>query len=410
MADTLPAELVEEVFRSMEEHVPNERIDILTAESVQAIKNARLQCQFWSQAAWRTFARLVGQVPFFATKISMAKLENLNLHFMNPVLDLDDPPTKDFMVCHAKQITYITGNRPYSFSALNLTSKFEEDLAQILPRFSNLKNLRYIPTVEGHLRGYRWARSRRVSSQGLYIPEGTEDYQPLILDRIAKVLLHNNVRLESFSSPFKGKINPLRDALPASLFAFYAPGQPLARMLNSVQSLAINLRLEDEDSSHAGLEASNIGNLLQSLHNLQVLELACSNTSDAEPLWDQLVRIADLAESPTPAPIPLASLSELRISFTATNRVDGELMVTALRTLPNLRRLSLGYVNLADEVEWDEVFELFDAFLALDKLLLVEPLQFGAPSKMNWNSLGRGYEYPALEEAAGVAAGGGVGV
>ncbi|KAF2501906.1 hypothetical protein BU16DRAFT_211885 [Lophium mytilinum] len=405
MADQLPAELTQEVFRFLENFVPNERIDILDAESVEAIKNTRLQSRFWSQNGWRTFGKVLGQAPFFATKVSMAELDEFsqipavgerlttltfcgmgsrNLLFQNPELDLEDRRTKDFVACHAAQISYTTSSRPYSSSAQTLTSEFEKDLARILPRFPNLRHLRYLPAVEGHLKGYRWSD---VPSDGLYIPEGTEDYRPLILDRIAKVLVHNNIRLESFSGPLKGNTNPNRDAVPASLFRFCTQSEPLARMLNTVQTLAINLRFENDNSPNHDNEASNIGHLLQSLHSARTLELACSNTDDAEPLWTQL----HLA----------ASLTELRVSFTAADSVDGHSMVAALRSLPNLRRLALGYVNLADEMEWDWVFELFRTTLNLDKLLLVEPLEFGAPSRIDWNSAGRVDEYPALNEAAG---------
>ncbi|KAF2815367.1 uncharacterized protein BDZ99DRAFT_194708 [Mytilinidion resinicola] len=62
----------------MEALEPNERFDILTTTSIQQIKNARLLSRQFCACSWRSFAKVLGQTTFFATRSSMNDLARLS--------------------------------------------------------------------------------------------------------------------------------------------------------------------------------------------------------------------------------------------------------------------------------------------------------------------------------------------
>ncbi|KAF2815353.1 uncharacterized protein BDZ99DRAFT_516086 [Mytilinidion resinicola] len=122
--------------------------------------------------------------------------------------------------------------------------------------------------------------------------------------------------LDSFTSPFRGNTNPTRDALPSTALGLHSIDQPLTRLLHPVQTVALNFRFVD--SLIASLEAmpdegDNIARLLGSLHKVRILELACSNTGNANSFWDQFGW--GILEAQKPGSSPLAELEEFTVVY-----------------------------------------------------------------------------------------------
>ncbi|KAF2815347.1 uncharacterized protein BDZ99DRAFT_194256 [Mytilinidion resinicola] len=180
-------------------------------------------------------------------------------------------------------------------------------------------------------------------------------------------------------------------------------------MLRNLHTSAINF-------SYGEVDSPDLSNVLTNLHNVRVLELAVSNTKPYEDPWEPTKDIwctilaAQMINPRTKvsdSPESLANLEELRISFTTADLMDGEKMVEALRRLPILRRLALGYASLVTGFtsrvlglrhDWDSIATLCAQRLFLDKLLLIEPLRSGKPMAR----LGRdgGKRFPNLKNAA----------
>ncbi|KAF2501910.1 hypothetical protein BU16DRAFT_534535 [Lophium mytilinum] len=440
MAETfgpqLPVELAEQVIFGLEEYVPHERLTLLTSESIKNIKNARLQGSAWRFAAWRSFAKIIGQTPFHPTRASMQELENLSklpdlcvwvetLTFsgkafrrqigwneLEEAVHSEDPDIVSHQAAQEDQFLYVTGlrqrvrqQRYYRARPQPEMTEFEQDLARILARFPNLKHLRYVRSVKGHLKG--WSGVATLSPKGFYMEEGksceeggTEGLFKLsILNRVAKALAFAGVKIESLTTPFMGKEEPERNALVDANLVLFSASQPLAGMLRNLHTLAINFNYGEVDS----LDLSNV---LSNLHSVRTLELAISNTTPCQgprsrkPMKDiwatfKAAQMIDPRTGISESPQSLANLEELRVSFTTADLMDGEKMVGALRRLPKLRRLALGYACLATAYvtlatastilalgqrhDWATIATLCGEWMLLDKLLLIEPLEGGSP-------------------------------
>ncbi|KAF2815348.1 uncharacterized protein BDZ99DRAFT_516081 [Mytilinidion resinicola] len=201
MAETqglqLSIELAEQVIVNLEEYTPHERIDLLTPESIQNILNARLQGSGWRFAAWRSFAKIIGQTPFHPTRASIQELENLSRIpelcmwidtltifgkafrkridwiELEVAVHAEDPDILSHIAAQEEQFLYVTGGCQkgyYMARPQPETTEFEQDLARILARFPKLKHLRYVRTVEGHLKG--WSGAAMLSPKAFYTDEG----------------------------------------------------------------------------------------------------------------------------------------------------------------------------------------------------------------------------------------------
>ncbi|KAF2815349.1 uncharacterized protein BDZ99DRAFT_516082 [Mytilinidion resinicola] len=428
----IPAELYEGIIIGMENYMPNERIDILTPESMLAIRNARLVSSAWHDVAWKSFAKVVANTPFFATRDSIHDLDEISqtkvakyletiticckMFQTQPTTFQGSPDARNGLSnCLESQRIYRESARRLGRpgpSPLETRCEFEADLLRIFRRFPNLKHILYVRDVEVHMKGWPHPKNQTEIPSGIYNNEGDgwSAQSPLdphsILENIARALAIANIKLESFSSPFLDGTRPWRNFLTEKIFR-YDPadriafnGLPITEMdnfpsfgtlhgmLHGLDTFAVNYRFPDDPFEDP--YPWNFQQVLCILDKVRKIDLAISDTrhgNGSSRLWKLFLGEPDVAfmtedewRRRMMQGVPESwNVEDLRISFHTAQKVNGIDMVAALERMPRLRRLAIGYADLVNGQDWDAVFGLLSEKLDLDHFLLLQPLQDGKP-------------------------------